>query len=57
MEYISDPGEKIPALAGFQPPPIKAKISKAHALPSELASLDWINQLKVIKKLFLYKTR
>ena len=37
MEYISIPSEKIPALAGFEPLPVEAKISKAHALPSELA--------------------
>ena len=37
MEYISVPRKKIPALAGFEPPPVEAKISKAHVLPSELA--------------------
>ena len=37
MEYISIPREKIPALAGFKPLPLEAKISKAHALPSEQA--------------------
>ena len=37
MEYISIPREKILAQAGFEPLPVEAKISKAHALPSELA--------------------
>ena len=37
MEYISIPREKIQALAGFAPLPVKAKISKAHTLPFELA--------------------
>ena len=37
MEYISIPCEKILALAGFAPLPVEVKISKAHALPSELA--------------------
>ena len=40
MEYISIPHEQILALAGFEPLPVEAKISEAHALPSELAGPD-----------------
>ena len=42
MEYISIPCEKILALAGFESLPVEAKISEAHALPSELAGLGLI---------------
>ena len=37
MEYISLPRKKILVLAGFEQLPVEAKISKVHALPSELA--------------------
>ena len=29
--------QKIPTLAGFEPLPVEAKTSKAHAVPSEIA--------------------
>ena len=46
--------KKILALEGFQPPPVEAKIAKAHALPSELAGPG--NLLKLISNDILLQT-
>ena len=49
MEYISIPHEKILALVGFEPLPVEAQISEAHALPSELAGTGLLTVLCVAK--------
>ena len=51
MEYISIPREKIQALSGFEPLPVEVKISKVHAIPSELAGPGMVSfylQLKIL---------
>ena len=54
MEYISIPWKKILGRAGFEQLPVEAKISEAHALPSEIAGPSLLPLLfRYLKKIMV----